>query len=144
MMPTSADVAKLLVDEGLGRTDGKRSLFVGVEPTRKKGGLNVVTIYDTGGIDLSDRLAIDNDTIQFRSRNADYLDGYSKLDVIKRFLEAKESVVVNSTRYVGFWIVGGIVYIGKDDNDLFLWTLNMRIAREPQVSESGNRLTLRN
>ena len=126
-------------------------LHVGEEPDRKAISPNVVTIYDTGGIELTDRLAIDTNTIQFRSRNTSYFDGYRILQSIRTYLEAKESVAMHSivsssnpnTLYVGFWVIGGITFIGKDENDLFLWTLNFRIAREPSKSESGNRLTLR-
>ena len=126
-------------------------LHVNDEPERREISPNVVTIYDTGGIELTDRLAIDTNTIQFRSRNTNVQDGYTILQAIRKFLEAKESIAMHSvysssnpnTLYVGFWVIGGITFIGKDENDLFLWTLNFRVAREPEASDSGNRLTLR-
>ena len=147
MNAVSLDIVGILNDAGMGyaQVDGKRvrTMFIGTEPARARAGPNTVTIYDTGGIDLSDRLAINHHTIQFRARNQGYTQAYNALHKIRQFLEAKESIVKNDTLYVGFWVVGAETFGGKDENDLFWWTLNFRTMREPSKAESGHRLTLR-
>ena len=134
MRPMSLDFKDLLVAEGIGNFG--IDLFVGKEPTSPA---NCVTIYDTGGGEQNSKLAIDESSVQIRSRNLDYLQGYQKLNIIKNFIEGKKPTVVDGTKYIGFWTSSNIAFVKYDDNDRSVWTVNFRINREPAKGETGNR-----
>ena len=140
MNPASMDVAAMIAGEGIAEMGA--NLFGGVEPPASEV-KDCITIYDTGGNEQSDTLAIDNETIQLRARCVRYDSGYNLLSAIRRFLQSKSAIVVNETLYVGFWVIATVTHIGKDENDLHIWTLNFRVMREPKLSEIGNRQSMR-
>jgi hypothetical protein len=134
MNPLSVDIKDLLESSNLGIFG--TNLFIGKEPTSPS---NCVTLYDTGGSEQNARLALDEGTIQVRSRNTDYRLGYDILDSIKMNIEGRNSIEINETIYVGFWTISNIAYITQDDIGRSIFTINFRVMREPKVSDRGHR-----
>ena len=140
MNPVSRDVAQMIADDGIAVMGD--NLFGGEEPPASVVA-DCVTIYDIGGSEQDDTLAIDTDMVMLRARCVAYNDGYNLLSAMRRFLQSKSAVVVNETLYVGFWVIAAVTHLGKDENDLHIWTLNLRVMREPKLSEIGNRQSMR-
>ena len=91
MNPISEDIRELLIAYTPTNTrtscgDGTMvsSYFVGREPEYPR---NTVTLYDYGFGSQDPLNNIDENSIQFRSRNNSYLEGYRALHKIKLFLE---------------------------------------------------------
>ncbi len=103
------------------------SVYVGREPLTP---VDVVTVYDTGG--LPDTLVDDvqEPTIQVRVRAADYVQGYAKAQAARRALQAATGVTIEGGQVVQWIGQGNINYIGRDDQDRCLFTDNYRVMRE--------------
>ena len=103
------------------------SVYVGREPLTP---VDVVTVYDTGG--LPDTLVDDvqEPTIQVRVRAADYVQGYAKAQAARRALQAAMGVAIEGGQVVQWIGQGNILYIGRDDRDRCLFTDNYRVMRE--------------
>ena len=101
--------------------------YVGREPLTPD---DVVTVYDTGG--LPDVLIDDvqEPTIQVRVRSADYERGYAKAQEARRALQAATGVTIEGGQVVQWIGQGGILYIGRDDQDRCLFADNYRMMRE--------------
>ena len=130
MKSPAHDTALFLADLGdFGAFGGLASwsVYVGREPLTP---VDVVTVYDTGG--LPDAL-VDNlqePTIQVRVRAADYVQGYAKAQAARRALQAATGVTIEGGQVVQWIGQGNILYIGRDDQDRCLFTDNYRVMRE--------------
>ena len=104
-------------------------VYVGREPLSP---VDVVTVYDTGG--LPDVLVDDvsEPSIQVRVRAADYVQGYAKAQAARRALQAATGVTIEGGQVVQWIGQGNILYIGRDDQDRCLFTDNYRMMREYQ------------
>lgn len=105
-------------------------MFVGSEPPLPAQ-LLTVTLYDTGGETLDTWAGYDTPTIQIRCRAVSYLDGYNKLRAIRDALILPTEFIFGDWFYTGFWIISDIAKIGNDDRNRELFTLNLRLMREP-------------
>ena len=133
MNPVSLDIKDLLIDNGLANFNS--NLFVSKEPSEP---INCLTIYDTGGGDQNPKLAIDLCSIQIRSRNVSYVDGYKLLFRIRKFIEGKSSVIVNNTHYFGFFSQN-VLSLNRDNKNYAIWVLNIKVYRAPNHLNRGNR-----
>ena len=122
------------IDTDFGTLVRGDNLFIGNEPDKD----NVVTCYTTGGVESSDRLAIDIVTFQLRSKSVNYDHAYSVLRVLKEMLQSIESFTQNGNRIIGIWIETQITFIGYDPNQSAIFTMNCRAQIEPQ--NAGNRM----
>jgi hypothetical protein len=138
-MTPAVELAQYLADNGVGARGGDADwgIHVSREPTAPD---NVNTLYDTGGsepdvIDISLRVQ----AIQVRTRSADYVAGYTKQDEIFTLLAQPDGVLgvaplernIGAHRYIGIRLTGDITFIGRDDNDRFLFTSNYELHRQP-------------
>lgn len=138
-MTPAIELAQYLADNGVGARGGDADwgIHVAREPIAPS---NVNTLYDTGGsepdvIDISLRVV----TIQVRTRSVDYAVGAAKQEEIFNLLAQPDAVTgvapiersIGAHRYIGIWLTGDITYIGRDDNDRFLFTSNYQIHRQP-------------
>lgn len=131
-MPRSPahDIAVLLNDNGYGTFPYSAGwgIAIGTEPSRPD---DVITLYDTGGgVDQPDAELYDP-TMQVRVRSRSYTDGYTKASDVRDFLILPTSREVGNFLYTGFWIFTDVAMIGRDDNDRFVFTFNLRLMREP-------------
>lgn len=119
----------LAAQEGFGALGGTSGwpVYVGREPLQP---VDVVTVYDTGG--LPDPLVdnIEEPTIQVRVRCDSYIDGWAKADEARRDLQSEIGYPVAGGQVVQWIAQGGVTYIGRDDNERALFTCNFRVMRE--------------
>ncbi len=144
----SQDIVAILANaKYLGHTTGADNIdfgrlgtdiFIGKEPQEPA---NCITIYDTGGPEQNAKLALDESTVQIRSRNTDYVNGYKKLEAIKLYLEAFPSGPAGGllgAELVGIWCSSNIAFLTHDKNNRAILTVNFRVIRRP--NKVGNRL----
>lgn len=139
MTTPAVELAQYLADNGVGARGGNADwgIHVSREPVEPA---NVNTLYDTGGsepdvIDISLRVK----TFQVRTRSADYLAGNAKQEEIFALLAQPDGVLgvtplernIGTHRYIGIRLTGEITYIGRDENDRFLFTSNYEVHRQP-------------
>lgn len=110
-------------------------LFIGTQPDKPD---QCLTLYDSPGLDTDDKFAIEKVGIQFRSRAQSYQLAYSICHDMKLLLEGlKEDVVLNGSRYFGFYVTSQPTDLGRDAEDQHMFTMTMQISRNPE--NAGNR-----
>ncbi len=128
MKPPSDDVRAILDGESvLGLALGT-NLFVGEMPDTPN---ENVTVYDTGGTEDPNpnyTLEYPKVMIKVRGEKKGYMDSYDLLDRIKQFLLGY-STTVAGTRYLCFWVLSDIMWLGYDEDRRPLWSLNLRTQR---------------
>jgi len=92
-----------------------------------------VTIYDTGGGDPLVVADVYQPTIQVRVRNLDGQAAYAKQYQIRDLLHDAINQVINSTDYIGMWLQGDIISLGRDENSRYILTSNYRLMRSSNV-----------
>jgi hypothetical protein len=106
------------------------SIFVGREPLTP---VDVVTVYDTGGQapTLKGGPQLRYPTIQARVRSSDYNAGWNRADLVMRALFEVTSETTNGGVNVAWNATTDILYIGRDDKDRALFTVNFQMIRDP-------------
>lgn len=122
-MSAAYDVAAYLTSLGQG------TIYVGNEPANKSA--LTVTIYDTGGPIGESWAGYQDPTIQIRARALSYPTGYDKLVSIRDALILPRGFTYGGWHYTGFWLISDVAKIGRDDTNRELFTLNLRLMREP-------------
>ena len=128
-MSAAHELALYLATEGVGAFGGSGDwgLHVSREPFAPD---NVITLYDTGGGPAPNyNLQLREPTIQVRTRSISYASGFAKQESIFALLNAIKTQQISGRSYIGVWIIGEILSIGRDDNDRHLLTANYRIQR---------------
>lgn len=89
-----------------------------------------VCIYDSGGFDPQPN-DLERPTVQIKVRGTKngYSAAYSLAKSIRSELHEYANQTVNSTRYIQIYAQGDILYLGKDDNQRPLLSMNFRIDR---------------
>lgn len=103
-------------------------IYVGHEPVSP---VECLTIYDTGGSIGESWAGYDDPTIQIRARAVAYDDAYDNLRAVRDALILPTSFTFQDWHYTGFWLISDIAHIGRDDKDRPIFTLNLRLMREP-------------
>lgn len=101
-------------------------VYVGREPLEP---VDVVTCYDTGGapgplIDLR------TPTVQVRVRAADYDEGWQKANEAYAALVQVTKQAVTDANILAWSPSGEVTYIGRDDKDRPLFTVNFEMLRD--------------
>ena len=141
MKMPSEDIYDILKAKGV--LDGFE-LFMGKEPSGIAGETekDCVSMYDVGSGSQNPKFAIDSWMIHFRSRTKEYQTGFHNLSVIRTALEGSPAIVQNNTRYIGFWVESPPSFIERDENDRPIFTMHMRIEREPLEAMDGHRKSI--
>lgn len=105
-------------------------IYLGREPLEP---VDVVTVYDTGG---SPGPLIDfrKPTVQVRVRADKYDDGWQKINEAYEALVQPVDVTVTDAVILGWVPTSEIAYIGRDDRDRPLFTVNFEIMRDGAAS----------
>ncbi len=128
MNPSSFDIKDLLdADSGVGLTF-PTDLFVSEMPKEPD---KCAAVFDTGGYDAMSNYDYKRPTVQVRVRGdkGGYLAAHALAQSIFDLLHGSDNQTVNSTRYIGIWAEGDIMFIGYDDNRRPLLSMNFRIHR---------------
>lgn len=91
---------------------------------------NCVCLYDTGGFS-QEQYGYEKPTIQIRVRNKSYLNGYNQARDLKYLISTGDynNSDINGTRYILIKNSSDILYLGKDENNRFQFTINFQIHR---------------
>jgi hypothetical protein len=54
---------------------------------------------------------------------------YSLATAIRDSLTALQAQTVNGTWYIGFWVISDIAWLGRDDRQRPLWSVNFLVRR---------------
>ena len=134
MTAPAEDVKDILVTAGVGKFTGYTAsdwrIFVGEEqPTPDKS----ITLYDSGGVDPDPKYRLDYPAVQARVRSAvgDYQGAHTKAVAVQDALLGLTPQTINSKPYYGILMRGGINFIGRDDMDRPIFTLNFSILLQP-------------
>lgn len=126
MNPFSVDAKDMLeAESALDLTFGT-NLFIGTEPVEPD---NVVTLYDTYGWAPDPKFDYENPTLQVRVRDRDYATGWGVAHDIKMSLHNRYEETWTSTRYLAIFGTSDVFFIGRDEHDRFLFTVNFRAQR---------------
>jgi hypothetical protein len=135
-MSTPAEGIKdLLVSAGLGTFAGKTGwgIYLAKEPDGSGTPHTVITVIDAGGFTPNPKWLLDYPTVQVRVRGAknDYIPTYNKARSVRDALLGLPSQDVNGERWVAVNAMGGIHWLGFDDQNRPIFTLNFRLILEP-------------
>ena len=127
MNSPAVDIANILAASPFSYGIVGTDLFVSREPLAP---VNCTTVYDTGGFEPESASEVyDRPTIMVRIRNSSYTAGYAKVQAIKTTLHKLHETISGGTRYVAIWAQSDILFIGYDDSNNALFTINFRIHR---------------
>ena len=131
MNPTTEDIKDMLEDSsvGVGSLVFATNLFIGTMPELPD---LCVGLYDTGGLGGDEaQSGTWYPTFQVRVRGAvgGYQAGYELAQSIRDALHQLTNQTFNGTRYIYIFASGDILYIGKDDKDRPLFSINFRTAK---------------
>lgn len=124
------DVATLLEDNALGT--------IGTDLFGMQWGDDIdsqTLVIETGAIDTENKEQYEQPTFQILVRGV--RQGaintlYATIKAIHEFLiEQSELVTINSTDYLGFEPVSGVIALGRDDNNRFVYSSNYYTYRNP-------------
>jgi hypothetical protein len=131
MNAPSEDVKDILDGESeLGLTYGT-DLFISEMPSIPDA---CVCVYDSGGYapdGCLDGAQFERPTIQIQVRGArgGYLIAHELAQSIRDALHGLADYEINGARYLGMWLEGDVNYIGQDDNNRPILSLNFRLER---------------
>lgn len=104
----------------------------------------IISISDTGGFDPNPKWLIDYPTIQIlvRGKIGDYNECFLVGKGIKDALLGLPSQDINDDRWASITMNGDLGYIGRDENDRPLCSMNFQLIVHPQYVADGNRFSL--
>lgn len=102
----------------------------------------VIVMYDTGGQAPNPKWAVDFPTIQamVRGKPNDYGTAWAKAREVRDALLGLDSVTIGSDRWVSVTCPGDVGFVGYDDSQRPMLSVNFRLIIEP--STVGNREAL--
>ncbi len=104
----------------------------------------VIMVSDTGGQDPNPKWLLDFPTIQVMVRGivSGYLATFQEAKAVKDILLGVDAQVIQGDRWDGITQNGDLAFIGRDENDRPLFSVNFAIILEPQLVGDSNRLAL--
>lgn len=151
MSTPAIEIARYLAEQGVTAAHGGNadwSVHVSREPERPD---NVVTIYDTAGLDPLVLDGVDGGElsqpglqVRVRARGADYEAAYLLHKEIRALLVLPDAVVdgeplertIGASHYVQIFPVGDILPLGRDDNDRHILVANYQAIRQAAETAS--------
>lgn len=128
MNPCSEDVKDMLESSAVGAGTYGTDLFISLMPPTPNACL---AVFDTGGYDPQAGYDYERPTVQVRIRGEvfGYQAAWDKAKEVSTALHGLYNETWNGARYVGIWQQGDIIFMGYDDNNRPLLSLNFRIHR---------------
>lgn len=105
---------------------------------------NCVTLRDTGGLNPNPRYLLDNPTVQIiiRGNVNGYKEAFAKARQVKDCLLRIDPQNVGDDRWNAIVVFSDIAFIGNDDKDRPMLTLNLRAIIEPASNAITHRVSL--
>ena len=90
-----------------------------------------ITVYDTGGFPADEDYTLERPTVQVKVRGEmnQARETFTIAQDVKEVLHKKANETVGSTRYIGIWCMGGIIWLGLDDSNRPMYSINFRMER---------------
>jgi hypothetical protein len=128
-MSPAEELARYLDTYDIGEFSGADDwgIFFAAEPTSPA---SCITLYDAGGREYFQPIALSDPQVQTRVRCVSYEAGYAKQEDIREVLTAVANEIIGGSYYVGVWASSDIFSLGQDGNSRFLLTCNYRINRQ--------------
>lgn len=129
MNAPSEDIKDILLAESALALTYARDLFIGIIP--QDAADQCVAITDTGGEGLENRYTYERPTVQVlvRGNKGDYLGAQELTQQCRDVLIGIENYTINAARYIGIWCRTDVLYLGEDDNNRPLFSVNFNIHR---------------
>lgn len=128
--PISQSIKDLLEADSKG---AEWTIEIGVMPDTPNA---IVVIADTGqGADPNPKWLLDFPTVQVMIRGAvsSYTVTWAVYKAVKDILLGATSQTINDDRFVAINITGDLGFIGRDENNRPLFSVNFQLIVEPQV-----------
>lgn len=140
-MANIAEGAKdLLVSAGVGvfAADTGWGIYISKQPDAPN---SVITLFNTSGRPPNPKWLLDYPSLNARVRGdkGDYVGAEVKAREVKDVLLGLDSQDINGDRWVSVTMPGDLAFIGYDENERPLISLNFRLIIEPAVSGLTNR-----
>jgi len=104
----------------------------------------VIYLCDTGGREPNPKWLLDFPSLQavIRGPVGSYLDTFREAKAVKDILLGAPSQDLLSDRWVSVTMIGDLGFIGRDENERPLFSMNFALIIEPQSVANSNRLAL--
>ena len=104
----------------------------------------VIMLNDSGGLAPNPKWLLDFPSLQavVRGDANDYLDAFREAKAVKDILLGAPSQDLLSDRWVSVTMSGDLGFIGRDENERPLFSMNFALIIEPQSVANSNRLAL--
>ncbi len=138
MTAPSVGVKDLLVDAAVGvyGTAGDWQIIISKLLDKSD---QCIALYDTGGLTPNPRWALDFPGVTIHVRGKDYLSTYDKAKQVRDVLLGLPSQVINGDNWDGVLQIGETMFLGYDQKDRPMFSLNFRLFLEPAISTLTNR-----
>jgi len=136
-MNSPADDVRVMLEgeSSLALTLGE-NLYVSEMPDEIPGGPGVcVGLYDSGGFPPQPNFTYEYPTVQVQVRGlaGGYMEAYAMAQAILIALNGTFDVTIDSVRYVGVWAMQSPLFVGRDERNRPLFTINFRLHRGDAV-----------
>jgi len=128
MNPPSEDIKDFLLDDSsLALTFGT-DLFVGYTPDSPDA---VVGVYDSGGDGIEMDYTYERPSVQVRIRGdkGAYRAAQMRGQAIRDYLKGIVNQTKNSARYLAIWPKGDVLFIGRDEKNRPMFSVNFTAHR---------------
>lgn len=104
----------------------------------------VVTFTDTGGEPANPKYLLDFPGVQIRVRGAPngYKAAYAHAKLVKDLVLGVDSQDVADDRLVSVTMISDVQYLGNDEDERPMFSINFRLITEPGTAAESNRLSL--
>ena len=104
-----------------------------------------IAIFDSGGAETANpKWLLDYRTFQVMVRGGanDYVEAFNKTAEVKDALLGLPAQTVEGDRWDGVTLIGDITFVGRDENDRPMLSVNFRVIIEPADNALTNREVL--
>lgn len=117
------------------------TLFTGIAPKTPN---KTILITDTGGLEANPRWSLDFPSLQVMVRGevGGYLDTHKEASAVKDILLGLPPQDVNGDRWVSITMASDVAFLGVDETERPLFSINFRLIVEPQITPNTHRLSL--
>ncbi len=106
--------------------------------------IKVIMLSDTPGTAPNPKYLLDfpSSQIMIRGEIGEYLETYAEAEAVYDILLGITSLDIGGDRMVAINMLGGVGFIGRDENDHPLFAMNLALIIEPAASAETNRIAL--